>query len=144
MTRHRVDICRQGLREGGFNETQIAELVGKIWVWRSIDIAERDGDAQTQGRAAFTQMLERRHAMRHRVAQERGVMLSPQVNSSPAGFICGSPDKVAEELAELADIGIAGALMQFRLGAMSHEAAAHNIEFFMRAVAPGSRREKAA
>ena len=41
-----------------------------------------------------------------------------------------------KECGELADIGIGGALMQFRLGAMPAETAAESINLFMREVAP--------
>lgn len=143
-TRQRVEIYRQGMREGGFSEEQIAHNVGQIWVWRSIYVGETDREADAIGRPAFEAAIDYRKQMRNRVKREQGVMLSPHLAPGLHGFLCGSPATVAEDLAELADIGIGGALMQFRLGAMPHETAAHSIELFMRKVAPEFRREKAA
>ncbi|HEX9464445.1 MAG TPA: LLM class flavin-dependent oxidoreductase [Alphaproteobacteria bacterium] len=144
VTRRRVDTYRRGLQEAGFNEEQIAKLVGKIWVWRSIYVADRDADAEAAGRPAFLKMIEYRGSLRQQIKQERGVMLSPHLAPGPHGFICGSPATVAEDLAELADMGIGGALMQFRLGGMPFETTARSIELFMRKVAPEFRRTKAA
>ena len=75
-------------------------------------------------------------ALRDQIEREQGIKLSPQLAPGLLGFLCGSPATVAAELAELAEIGIGGALMQFRLGAMPHETAAASIELFMRKVAP--------
>lgn len=144
VTRQRVEIYRQGMREGGFSEAEIARHVGQIWVWRSIYVGETDAEAEAVGRPAFAQTIEHRKKMRNRIKEEQGVMLSPELAPGLHGFICGSPATVAENLAELADIGIGGALMQFRLGAMPHAIAAESLERFMKKVAPGFRRKHAA
>jgi alkanesulfonate monooxygenase SsuD/methylene tetrahydromethanopterin reductase-like flavin-dependent oxidoreductase (luciferase family) len=134
-TRRRVDIYRQGMREAGFSEEEIARNVGKIWVWRSIYVGETDARADAEGRPAFVDMIEHRKLMRDKVEREQGIKLSPNLAPGLHGFLCGSPATVAAELAELADIGIGGALMQFRLGAMPYDTAAASIELFMRKVA---------
>jgi alkanesulfonate monooxygenase SsuD/methylene tetrahydromethanopterin reductase-like flavin-dependent oxidoreductase (luciferase family) len=135
-TRQRVDIYRQGMREAGFSEAEIALNVGKIWVWRSIYVGETDASAEAIGRPAFVNMIEHRKLMRDQIEREQGIKLSPQLAPGLLGFLCGSPATVAAELAELAEIGIGGALMQFRLGAMPYDTAAASIELFMREVAP--------
>jgi alkanesulfonate monooxygenase SsuD/methylene tetrahydromethanopterin reductase-like flavin-dependent oxidoreductase (luciferase family) len=132
-TRQRVDLYRQGMREAGFGEDEIARNVGKIWVWRSIYVDDTDAKAEATGRPAFTAMIEHRKVMRNRI---KDVMLSPHLAPGPHGFLCGSPATVGAELEELAGIGVGGALMQFRLGAMPYEVAAASIERFMRRVAP--------
>jgi alkanesulfonate monooxygenase SsuD/methylene tetrahydromethanopterin reductase-like flavin-dependent oxidoreductase (luciferase family) len=135
-TRQRVDIYRQGMREAGFSEAEIARNVGKIWVWRNIYVGETDASAEAIGRPAFVNMIEHRKLMRDQIEREQGIKLSPQLAPGLLGFLCGSPATVAAELAELAEIGIGGALMQFRLGAMPYDTAAASIELFMREVAP--------
>ncbi len=135
-TRRRVDIYRQGMREAGFSEEQIAHNVGKIWVWRSIYVGDSDARAESVGRPAFENMIEYRKKMRNQIKEEQGIMLSPHLAPGLLGFLCGSPATVATDLAELAAIGIGGALMQFRLGAMPYETAAASIDLFMRKVAP--------
>jgi len=135
-TAERVDLYRRGMREAGFNDDEIARNVGKIWVWRSIHVADTDAKAEAIGRPAFVAMIEHRKKMRNRIKEEQGVMLSPHLAPGLNGFVCGSPATVAAELAELAATGIGGALMQFRLGAMPRETATASIELFMREVAP--------
>jgi alkanesulfonate monooxygenase SsuD/methylene tetrahydromethanopterin reductase-like flavin-dependent oxidoreductase (luciferase family) len=144
VTRQRVDIYRKGMREGGFSEEKIAENVGKIWVWRNIYVGDTDSQAEAVGRPTFVNMVENRKKMRNRIKEETGLMMSPHLAPGLHGFICGSPATVAANLAELAAMGIGGALMQFRLGAMSYEPTARSIELFMSKVAPEFRRTKAA
>jgi hypothetical protein len=56
-------------------------------------------------------MIEHRKVMRGRVELEQGVKLSPHLTPGLNGFLCGAPAIEAAVLAELADIGIGGALM---------------------------------
>jgi alkanesulfonate monooxygenase SsuD/methylene tetrahydromethanopterin reductase-like flavin-dependent oxidoreductase (luciferase family) len=144
VIRQRVEIYRQGMREGGFSAEQIERNVGQIWVWRSIYVAETDAEAEAVGRPAFAATIEHRKKMRNRIKEEQGVMLSPDLAPGLHGFICGSPATAAEHLAELADIGVGGALMQFRLGPMPYETAKQSLELFARKVAPEFRRKQAA
>ncbi len=81
-------------------------------------------------------MIEYRGSLRQEIRRQRGVILSPDRAPGLEGFFCGSPATVAAELAQLADIGIAGALMQFRLGGMPYEVTAASLERFMHEVAP--------
>jgi len=52
------------------------------------------------------------------------------------GFIHGSPARVAEAIAEIADLGVGGVIATFRLGPMTHDAAAISLRLFMNEVAP--------
>jgi alkanesulfonate monooxygenase SsuD/methylene tetrahydromethanopterin reductase-like flavin-dependent oxidoreductase (luciferase family) len=136
VTRQRVELYRQGLREAGFDEAKIADYVGRIWVWRTAYVGATDAEAERVGRPAFEQMIEFRGSLRQQIRRERGVILSPDRAPGLEGFFCGAPATVAAELAQLADTGIAGALMQFRLGGMPYEVTAASIERFMREVVP--------
>ena len=140
ITRKRVDIYRRGLREAGLSDATIAAQVGKIWVWRTIYVGETDAEAEAIGRPAFVKMIEFRGALRQEIRRQRGVILSPDRGPGLEGFICGAPATVAENLAELADIGIAGALMQFRLGSVPYEMTAASLERFAQKVAPALRK----
>ncbi len=140
VTRQRVDIYRRGLREAGLDDQEIARRVGKIWVWRTVYVGADDAEAEAVGRPAFVKMIEYRGSLRQQIRRERGVILSPDRAPGLEGFVCGAPATVAETLAELADIGIAGALMQFRLGGVPYAMTAASLERFMREVAPRLRR----
>ena len=52
------------------------------------------------------------------------------------GFIHGSPERVTEAIAEVASLGVGGLIATFRLGPLSHEAAARSFTLFMERVAP--------
>src|SRR5271154_340501 len=136
VTRQRVEVYRRGLREAGFDDAEIAARVGKIWVWRTIYVGEHDAEAEAIGRPAFADMIAYRGSLRQQIRRERGVILSPDRAPGLEGFVCGGPATVAANLAELADIGIAGALMQFRLGSVPYEMTAASLERFARRVAP--------
>ena len=136
VTRQRVEVYRRGLREAGLDEAEITARVGKIWVWRTIYVGESDAESEAVGRPAFVEMIEFRGSLRQQIRRERGVILSPDRAPGLEGFICGGPATVAANLAELADIGIAGALMQFRLGGVPYEMTAASLERFARRVAP--------
>jgi alkanesulfonate monooxygenase SsuD/methylene tetrahydromethanopterin reductase-like flavin-dependent oxidoreductase (luciferase family) len=56
--------------------------------------------------------------------------------SAEHGFICGSPARVAEAIAEIAALGIGGVIATFRLGPLPHKAAAESLRLFMQQVAP--------
>jgi alkanesulfonate monooxygenase SsuD/methylene tetrahydromethanopterin reductase-like flavin-dependent oxidoreductase (luciferase family) len=136
VLRQRVDIYRRGLQEAGLSEAEIAARIAKIWVWRTAYVGESDAEAEAVGRPAFVKMIEFRGALRQEIRRQRGVILSPDRGPGLEGFICGSAATVAENLAELADIGIAGALMQFRLGAVPFEMTAASLERFATRVLP--------
>jgi hypothetical protein len=47
---------------------------------------------------------------------------------------------VAEAIAEIAELGIGGVIVTFRLGPLSHQAAVDSLRLFMTEVAPQFRR----
>jgi alkanesulfonate monooxygenase SsuD/methylene tetrahydromethanopterin reductase-like flavin-dependent oxidoreductase (luciferase family) len=146
VTRHRMKLYRQTLRELGFDETAVTRNVEQCWVWRNVFVAETDAEAERIAVPAFEAMHEFRSAMRQRVYEEQGVSIVPMPppGTAPAArtvvehsLIYGSPATVAEKLAQLAAIGVGGVIIQFRLGPMSYDQVAQSLTLFMRQVAPG-------
>jgi alkanesulfonate monooxygenase SsuD/methylene tetrahydromethanopterin reductase-like flavin-dependent oxidoreductase (luciferase family) len=144
VTRQRMDLYRETLREAGHDAAGIARLVDQCWIWRNVVVAETDRDAERIGVPAFHAMIEHRAAMRQRVFQEQGVRIrdEPADAGAPArtavehALIHGSPATVTAAFRELAEIGVGGVIMAFRLGPMRHEDAANSLRLFMREVAP--------
>ena len=66
---------------------------------------------------------------------------TPARNQQQHSMLCGSPDTVAEAIAEIDKIGVGGLILVFRLGPMPYEVAANSIKLFMSKVAPRFRRE---
>ena len=140
-TRARMAKYRATLAEHGFDEAHTQACVDNTWVWRNVFVADSDAKARELALPAFDQMIEFRHAMRERIYREQGVRMNEE-SKTPAraqashAVICGTPDTVAEAIAEIDDIGVGGLLLQFRLGTMDYEHTARSIELFMSEVAP--------
>jgi alkanesulfonate monooxygenase SsuD/methylene tetrahydromethanopterin reductase-like flavin-dependent oxidoreductase (luciferase family) len=88
-------------------------------------------------------MVESRAALRNRIHRETGMRIEVPQSDLPSartsvedGFIHGSPERVAEAIAEIASLGIGGVIATFRLGPLPHEVAAGSLSLFMRQVAP--------
>jgi alkanesulfonate monooxygenase SsuD/methylene tetrahydromethanopterin reductase-like flavin-dependent oxidoreductase (luciferase family) len=149
VTKRRMDLYRETMRESGFDEAAIARNVGDTWVWRNIFVAETDAEARRLALPAWETQQEFRQAMRKQVYQEQGVLLKPE--SEPAArndvqhsILCGSPDTVSEAIAQIEQIGVGGLILVFRIGPMRAEVANNSIRLFMEKVAPRFRRETVA
>jgi alkanesulfonate monooxygenase SsuD/methylene tetrahydromethanopterin reductase-like flavin-dependent oxidoreductase (luciferase family) len=145
VTRARIELYRQTLREIGLNDAAVADRVDQCWVWRNVFVANTDAEAERIAVPAFEAMHVRRLAMREQVYREQGVSIVPMPppGSAPAArmvvehsLIYGAPATVSEKLAEVARIGVGGLILQFRLGPMSFEDVAQSLTLFMREVAP--------
>ena len=145
VTRARMELYRQTLREIGMDEAAVAANVEQCWVWRNVFVAETDAEAERIAVPAFEAMHTHRSAMRERVYREQGVSIVPMPppGTAPAArmvvehsLIYGSPATVAEKLAQVAAIGVGGAIMQFRLGPMAYDDVAQSLTLFQQKVAP--------
>lgn len=145
VTRHRMDRYRQTMRDAGFDDAAIADAVDNTWIWRNIFIADTDAEARRLGIPLFEAQREQRAMMRKRVERERGESMVVQVEAGVApaarnvvehGLIYGSPATVAERLANIAQIGVGGLILQFRVGPSPYEVTEHGIRLFMEHVAP--------
>ena len=100
-----------------------------------------EAEAKRIAMPAWETQQEFRAAMRKRVYAEQGLMLkeektTPARDQQQHSILCGSPDTVAEAIADIDKIGVGGLILVFRLGPMPYEVAAHSIELFMKKVAP--------
>ena len=141
VTQYRMDLYRKTLRESGYDEATVARNVDNTWVWRNIFVGETDAEAERIAMPAWKTQQEFREVMRKKVYAEQGLMLkaepvTPARNQQQHSILCGSPDTVAEALAEIDKIGVGGLILVFRLGPMPYEVAANSIELFMKKVAP--------
>ncbi|PZW37685.1 alkanesulfonate monooxygenase SsuD/methylene tetrahydromethanopterin reductase-like flavin-dependent oxidoreductase (luciferase family) [Humitalea rosea] len=150
VTRQRLSLYRQTMAGAGADEAGIAKVLDQCWAWRNVYVAGTDAEAEAVGIPAFIAMHEQRAAMRNRIAQERAVGMGqerPGMGNriDPAqGLVCGSPATVAEQMSELAETGIGGVIITFRLGAMPYEVASESIRLFMSKVVPQMARPLAA
>jgi alkanesulfonate monooxygenase SsuD/methylene tetrahydromethanopterin reductase-like flavin-dependent oxidoreductase (luciferase family) len=148
VTRHRMDLYRKTLRDSGFDEATVARNVDNTWVWRNIFVGETDAEAERIAMPAWKTQQEFREAMRKKVYAEQGLMLkhepaTPARNQQQHSILCGSPDTVAEAIADIDHIGVGGLILVFRVGPMPYEVAANSIRLFMQKVAPRFQRKAA-
>jgi alkanesulfonate monooxygenase SsuD/methylene tetrahydromethanopterin reductase-like flavin-dependent oxidoreductase (luciferase family) len=66
---------------------------------------------------------------------------TPARDQQQHSILCGSPDTVAEAIADIDKIGVGGLILVFRMGPMPYEVAAHSIKLFMQKVAPQFQRK---
>ena len=104
---------------------------------------ESQAEAERVGRPAFEAMVASRAEMRNRIYRETGLRIEVPASDLPSarasvehGFICGSPARVTEAIAEIAELGIGGIIATFRFGPLSHNAALDSLRLFMTEVAP--------
>jgi len=143
VTRARVSHYRKTMCEAGFHEERIAHNLEQCWVWRNVFVADTNAEAERVGVPAFQAMVEARARLRNRIYRETGMRIEVSESDLPSdrasvedGFIYGSPARVAEAIAEIAELGIGGIIATFRLGLLPHEAATASLSLFMRRVAP--------
>ena len=146
VTKHRMDLYRKTMRDTGYDEATVARNVDNTWVWRNIFVGETDAEAERIAMPAWETQQAFREQMRKKVYAEQGLMLkhepaTPARNQQQHSMLCGSPDTVAEAIAEIDKIGVGGLILVFRLGPMPYEVAANSIKLFMSKVAPRFRRE---
>ncbi len=149
-TRRRFELYLETMAEAGFDHERIARNLDECWVWRNVLVAETDAEAERIGIPAFAAMAASRAEMRSRIYRETGLRIEVPAGDLPSaranaehGFICGSPDRVAEAIAEIDDLGVGGVIATFRLGPLSHEAAVGSLRLFMTEVAPRFRAAQA-
>jgi len=142
-TRRRFERYLEAMAEAGFDHESIARNLDDCWVWRNVVIAETDAEAERIGVPAFQAMVKGRAELRDRIYRETGLRIEVPAGDLPSsrasiehGFIHGSPARVAEAIAEIADLGVGGVIATFRLGPMTHDAAAISLRLFMNEVAP--------
>ena len=142
-TRRRFALYREAMAEAGFDRDQIAAALGECWVWRNVFVAQSQAEAERIGIPAFEAMAASRAELRNRIYRDTGVRIEVPASDLPStrasvehGFIWGSPMRVAEAVAEIAELGVGGVIATFRLGPLPHEAAVDSLRLFMSEVAP--------
>ena len=141
-TIQRIAAWRAAALGAGHDEGAVRTALDASWVWRNVFVADTDAEAERIGVPAFTAMQEHRGAMRQRVQQEKGISIShdtaaPAARVDPRhALLYGSPDTVAEQLSAVADTGIGGVILSFRMGPLSHEHTMGSLTRFMEQVVP--------
>jgi len=159
ILKDRLALYENGLRESGCTEAEQQALRRDAAVWRFVYAAESQAQAEDELAAA---LLEGRQHMKHArdtlnpadfKVDER--LLNPWANTKVSddealkfvmanGTFCGTPDRIAEQLAELREIDVHHVMCQMSFGYMAHDKITRSMQLFADKVMPTARRETTA
>ena len=128
--RETVQLYRDGLRAAGCGEAEVRALLEQCWIWRDCFVADSDSGARAEFLPRLTAWLEYVNGIRARwnppdpdqevrtphmplPAEAYGAHPDP---AAPELFV-GSPERVAEQIASLRELGI-GRVMLTHYGAL--------------------------
>ena len=148
-----------GLKAGGHDDATRTRLLAQSALWRNVYVAESDAQAEDELSALLVET--RAHMMHVREAfnppdfepgpETLNPWTDPKVKDDVAvpyvletGSIFGSPKKVREQVAEIADAGVQHLLCQTGFGAMSQQQNIASMRRFGEHVMPAFQRQAAA
>jgi len=154
--RERWALYEAGLTEGGHDAATRARLMAQSALWRNVYVAESDAQAEDELAALLVET--RAHMMHVRGAynppdfapgpETLNPWTDPAVKDDVAipyvletGSLYGSPGRVREQVAELADAGVRHLLCQTGFGAMNHTRNLASMRAFGEQVMPAFRQE---
>ena len=130
-------LYEEGLIAGGHSRETRERLLRDVAVWRHVYLAESQAQAEDELAAALLQT--RRHMLHARSAHNPEdyrvdpAVLNPfndprasedeAIRFSMDTALCGTPDRVAEQMAALRDVGVHHVLCQMSFGYLGHESA---------------------
>jgi alkanesulfonate monooxygenase SsuD/methylene tetrahydromethanopterin reductase-like flavin-dependent oxidoreductase (luciferase family) len=150
----RLKVYEDGLIEGGHAAEVRERLRRDVAVWRHVYVAP--SQAQAEDQLAETLAHTRRHMLHARAANNpEDYRVDPAVlnpfndarvaedeavrYSLATGALCGTPARVAEQMAELRDAGVQHVLCQMSFGYLAHEHILASMRAFGEQVMPAFR-----
>ena len=141
-----IALYRDTMAEAGFDEAAIERCLDNIWVWRETHLAESDDQAMDEflpanlkAWAIMQDYRERWNPKEYPMsrqappAQREGYAETPDADASEN--LVGSPKRVAEQLAQMREVGIRNLMLTNR-GLVPQEAAVRSIKLFSEQVMP--------
>lgn len=134
----RLELYRALRRALDIDDAAIDAEIAEMYVMRRISIAPTDAEAVAQMREPLR--WESEIARRVHEQGEPATSVPTLADGSPAelgdaGALCGSPETVAAQLAELHDLGIRKVIGWFHFGNMPYEKVRRSMEWMPRAIA---------
>ena len=141
-----IRIYRDAMAEAGFDEESIEGCLDQIWVWREMHLAETDDQAMEEflpaQHEAFTMIEHYRtiwnpaeYPMERQTPPMGREGYAPTPDPAAAENLIGSPDRVAEQLAQMRDAGIRNLMLTNR-GLMSPEKTEKSLKLMSEKVMP--------
>jgi alkanesulfonate monooxygenase SsuD/methylene tetrahydromethanopterin reductase-like flavin-dependent oxidoreductase (luciferase family) len=119
----RLERYQATMLDSGFTEAQVESAFDQCWASRDLFVAESYEEAYETAAAGFQR--ERHHFRHARELYNPGGLPPPDPNRPvPAGesfehsFIVGTPSQVADQIAEMRDIGVRNLMLKLNTGEM--------------------------
>ena len=137
----RLERYRATMLDAGFSEAQTEATMDQCWASRDLYVADSYDEALEVASAGFER--ERTHFRRARELYNPGGFPPPDPNRPiPAGevleqaFILGTPSQVAEQVAEMRDIGVRNLMLKLNTGEMDTHRVRKSMRLFADQVMP--------
>jgi alkanesulfonate monooxygenase SsuD/methylene tetrahydromethanopterin reductase-like flavin-dependent oxidoreductase (luciferase family) len=152
--RDRWKLYEAGLVEGGHDDDTRERLLSQAALWRNVYVGESNAQAEDELSALLlrtrTHMMHVRHEFNPADFHIDPVMLNPWTDPAvgdaealgyvlATGSLFGSAARVAEQVAELRDVGVRHLLCQTGFGDMNHEQNVLSMRRFGEQVMPAFR-----
>ena len=139
--RHRLELYRNTMDEAGFSESKIEDALDQTWVQRGLVVTDSDQEAQDIAGPALERY--RKHLLDARINYNLTEIPAVDPNQPrPAGevveqaFLAGTPRRVAEQVAELKDIGARNVMLNVNVGQIEPQHVERTIRLFGEQVMP--------
>ncbi len=139
--RSRITIYREEMSVAGFSEREVEAALDRCWFSKNVFVAETRSEARETLMPGFVR--ERKHFREARELYNPGGYPPPDPSaplSAGEDFeqacIAGTPDQVAERIAELRDLGVRNLMMKLNVGEMDTSAVRQSIRLLGERVMP--------
>ena len=137
----RLERYHATMLDNGFSENQTEATIDQRWASRDLFVSESRDEALEIAEVGFRR--ERAHFLHARELYNPGGMPAPDPNRPvPAGevfdhsFIAGTPSEVADQVAEMRDIGIRNLMLKLNTGEMDTHRVQKSMRLFGEKVMP--------
>ena len=141
ILRHRLNLFKETMSRASFAESDVQQALDQTWVQRGLVVAESDQEALDIAGPALERY--RAHLLDARVKYNVTEVTPPDPSQPrPAGevveqaFLAGSTTRVAEQVAELNDIGARNLMLNANVGQIEPQHVERTLKLFGEQVAP--------
>jgi alkanesulfonate monooxygenase SsuD/methylene tetrahydromethanopterin reductase-like flavin-dependent oxidoreductase (luciferase family) len=139
--RHRLQLYRDTMLETGFSAAEVEMALDQNWAQRGLYVSENDAEALETADLALQRY--RAHLLAARQKYNPGGEPPRQPGQTPTAaevvehaFLAGSPQRVAEQIAELREAGVRNLLLNMNVGQISPDKVERSMRLFGDKVLP--------
>ena len=137
----RLDAYRKTMATAGFDQAGVDEACSMSWVSKSLYIADSYEEARDAARISYLRDMGHIQSARKRYDAPVTGPLAPRAGESDEDvfdneFILGTPSQVADQIAELRDLGVRNLMLQNSFGGMSFDKVRQTLTQFGEEVIP--------